>query len=141
VDISDVAWNETGLTTQANKNRIYVQPSAHEEWAQFLESTPRDPLGCLQIHAILVGSYLNDPSNLDNKRVWPDEDGINVLGTSLGTPDFIDSYLFRQGRQASPIVVIHLGGSLGWTSEGGYCHAHRGGLPASHPSPKVNGKE
>ncbi len=94
---SYIAWNEAGLTTQTIKNRIYVQPFARQEWAQFLESASRDPLASLLIHDIPDGSYLIDPLNLDNKRVWPNEDGINVLDTPLDTPDFIDFFLFGKG--------------------------------------------
>ena len=85
----DVAWNEVGLTTQAIKNRIYVQPSAREGWVQFLETSPRDPQASLPIHNIPDGSFLSDPLDPDNKRLWPNDDGINVLGTPLGTPEFI----------------------------------------------------
>jgi len=51
----------------------------------------------LPIHDIPDSSYLTDPSNLESRRVWPDKDGINVMGTPLDTPDFIDSYLFGNG--------------------------------------------
>ncbi len=30
------AWVEAGLTTQTVKREIYVQPSAREEWSEFL---------------------------------------------------------------------------------------------------------
>ncbi len=35
-----------------------------------------------------------DPESI---RIWPTDDGINVLGTPLGSPEFIDSYLFGKG--------------------------------------------
>ena len=84
---SGVAWNEAGLNTQAIENRIYVQPSAREGWALFLETTPRDPQASLQIHDILDGNFLSDPLDPDSKRLWHDADRINVLGTPLGTPN------------------------------------------------------
>ena len=38
-----------------------------------------------------------DPLDPDSKRFWLDDDGINVMGTPLETPEFIDSYLFGKG--------------------------------------------
>jgi hypothetical protein len=32
-----------------------------------------------------------------SKRIWLTNDGINVLGTPLGSPEFIESYLFGKG--------------------------------------------
>jgi hypothetical protein len=66
---SDIAWHEAGLTTQAIKNRIYVQPSAREGWALFLETAPRDPHASLQIHDIPDGSFLLDSMDPTSKRV------------------------------------------------------------------------
>ena len=103
---ADVAWNEAGRTAQAIKNCIYVQPSAL--WARFLETIPRDPSASLPIHDIPDGSYLIDPLDPDSRLLWFDEDGINVLGTQLGTPDIIDSYLFSKGIKHRHLVpVIH----------------------------------
>jgi len=39
-------------------------------------------------------------------RLWPDDDGINVMGTPLGTPDFIDSYLFGKGIKHRQLLTI-----------------------------------
>ena len=64
---------------------------------EFLDSTPRDPTVAQPIHDIPYGSFLVDPSNVNNARLWPESDGINVLGTPLGTPEFIESYLFGKG--------------------------------------------
>ena len=90
------------------KNRIYVQPFGRGGWAQFLETVPRDLSASLLIHEIPDGSYLTDPMDLDNKRLWPDEDGINVMGTPLDTPDFIDSYLFGKGiKHRQLLSFIH----------------------------------
>ncbi len=33
----------------------------------------------------------------NSKRIWPSDDGINILGTPLGSPEFIESYLFGKG--------------------------------------------
>jgi len=103
---SDMAWNEAGLTTQAVKNRIYVQPSAREGWINFLDATPRDPSAPLQLHDIPDGSSFVDPFDTDSRRIWPEEDGINVLGTPLGSPDFIDSYLFGKGIKHRQLLTF-----------------------------------
>ena len=61
------------------------------------DSTPRDPTAALPIHDIPDRSFLADPSDINNARLWPESDGINGLGTPLGTPEFIESYLFGKG--------------------------------------------
>ena len=94
---ADVDWHEAGLTTQVTKNKIYVQPTAREGWIQFLAKIPKNPLASLPIHDIHDGSFLTDPSDVLSTRQWIDEDGINVLGTPLGSPDFIESYLLGKG--------------------------------------------
>jgi hypothetical protein len=66
-------------------------------WIEFMDSTPRDPTAALPIHDIPDGSSLADLSDINNARLWPESDGINVLGTPLGTPEFIESYLFGKG--------------------------------------------
>jgi hypothetical protein len=87
------AWEEAGFTTQTQKNRIFVQPSARNGWRALLDSTPRDPSLPLQIHSIPDGSTLSDDSDPDSYMQWPDDDGINILGTPLGSPAFVESYL------------------------------------------------
>ena len=91
---ANVAWHEAGLTTQVVKSMIYVRPTAREGWIRFLEETPRNPLAALPIHDIPDGSFFTDPSDMLSNMQWNDDDGINVLGTPLGSPDFIESYLF-----------------------------------------------
>ncbi len=59
--------------------------------------TPRDPSRHLQIHCIPDGSSLTDDSDPDSYRQWHVDDGINILGTLLGSPDFIESYLLGKG--------------------------------------------
>jgi hypothetical protein len=92
-----VAWEEAGLATQTPKNMIFVQPSIYNGWRLFLESTPRNSSLSLRVHSIPDGSSLTDDSDTDIYRVWPEEDGINILGTPLGSPAFIESYLFGKG--------------------------------------------
>ena len=76
---------------------IFVQPSARDGWVQFLEATPRNPEAPLPIHDIPDGSYMENDLDPDSIRIWPTNDGINVLGTPLGSPEFIESYLFGKG--------------------------------------------
>jgi hypothetical protein len=101
---AEVAWHEAGLTTQVVKNRIFVQPSARTGWVQFLESTPRDPSAQLPIHDIPDRSVLSNPLDPDSSRIWPVDDGINVLGTPMGTPDFKDSYLDGKGHKRKQLL-------------------------------------
>jgi hypothetical protein len=96
---TELALQEAGLTTHVVKNMIFVQPYARSGWNRFLDSTPKDPSASLPIHDIPDGSHLKDPLDLDSPRVWPTEEGINVLGTPLGPPDFIESYLFGKGHK------------------------------------------
>ncbi len=92
-----VAWAEARLTTQTAKNKIFVQPSARSGWRLFLESIPRNPSLSLHVHPIPDGSTLQDDSDPDSYRIWPEDDGIHILGTPLGSPAFIESYLFGKG--------------------------------------------
>ncbi len=62
-----------------------------------MESTPRDPSLTLQVHCIPDGSIMRDESDPDSYRQWRADDGINILGTPLGSPAFIESYLFGKG--------------------------------------------
>ena len=88
-----MAWEEAGLTTQTVKNKIYVQPSARANLCRFLECTPRNAQSELPVHDIPDGSERVDPFDLDNERVWVEENGVNILGTPLGAPAFVSSYL------------------------------------------------
>jgi hypothetical protein len=129
---AEVVWHEGGLTTQVIKNRIYVQPTARAGWVEFLDSTPRDSTASLPIHDIPDGSSLLDPSDVNNARLWPESDGINVLGTPLGTPEFIESYLFGKGiNQSAP--RLHQGRCSCGLPEGGASNANRSSVPAFNP--------
>ncbi len=70
---------------------------AREGWRQYLEDTPRNPEAPLIINDILDGSFLEDENDPDSKRIWHEDGGINVLGSPLGSPAFIESYLFGNG--------------------------------------------
>ena len=76
---------------------IFIQPSAHVGWRHFMDSTPRNPTLPLQIHCIPDGSTLLDNSDPIGFRQWHEDDGINILDTTLGSSNFIESYLFGKG--------------------------------------------
>ena len=62
-----------------------------------MDSTPRDLTTVLPIYDIPDGSFLLDPFDHGSARQWPEAKRINVLGTPMGSPDFIESYLFGKG--------------------------------------------
>jgi len=94
-----LAMSEAGLTSQATKNRIYVQPSARATWIAYLEECPRnsDP-SAFSIHDIPDGRLppaeehepFYDPMAGPD---WPACDGVNILGTPYGSPEFVEAYL------------------------------------------------
>ena len=49
------------------------------------------------MHSIPDGRFLVDESDPGSYIQWPDEDGITILGTPLGSPAFIESFLFDKG--------------------------------------------
>jgi len=91
-----LAWEEARLTTQTVKNRIYVQCSSQATWSRFLDPTPRKAQTELPVHAILYGSELVDPFDPGNDGIWLKENGVNIMGTPLGSNSFVTSYL--QGK-------------------------------------------
>jgi hypothetical protein len=40
---------------------------------------------------------MTDESDPYSYRQWPDDDGINILGTPLGSPAYFESFLFGKG--------------------------------------------
>jgi hypothetical protein len=44
-----------------------------------------------------VSTLTGESADPDSYPEWPDEDGINILGIPLGSPVFIESYLFGKG--------------------------------------------
>jgi hypothetical protein len=92
-----LAWEEAGLTTQTVKNRIFVQESAQRNWNSFLQRTPRNMQSALPVHDIPDGSELVDSFDLDSERFWAEENGVNILGTPMGSPAFVSSYLQGKG--------------------------------------------
>jgi hypothetical protein len=91
---SNLAWYESGLTTQTVKNKICAHPSSRRGWTHYMKSTPRNITAELPIHEIPDRSELMDP---DNGRSCPPDDMINIMGTPLGIPLFVSTYLQGKG--------------------------------------------
>jgi hypothetical protein len=47
----------------------------------------------LPVHDIPDGSERADSFHSESERIWPDEDGVNILETPLGSHMFVSSYL------------------------------------------------
>ncbi len=62
-----------------------------------MDSYPRNSLTELPVHDIPDGSERVDPFDQDTERIWPDEDGVNILWTPMGSNLFISSYLQGKG--------------------------------------------
>ncbi len=45
-----------------------------------------------------------DPFDTESERVWVEENGVNILGTPLGTPAFFSSYL--QGKGLKHLLLL-----------------------------------
>jgi hypothetical protein len=80
-----VAWEEAGLTTQTAKNRIFVHASDRANWCRFLHATPRNALTELPVHDIPDGSERVELFDHESEGIWHGEDGMNILGTPLGS--------------------------------------------------------
>ena len=89
---------------------IYVQPEAREGLTAYLATHPRSVDAAeLSIHDIPDGSETTvveiydsddqdqdqdqDLSNTAPLRVWPDNNGVNILGTPSGSTAFMHAYL------------------------------------------------
>jgi len=90
------------LTTQATKNKIYVQPSARSDWLSYLEENPRSPDPTVfSIHDILGGRLppaeeheaFYEP---ETEATWSESDGVNILGTPYESPACVEAYLDAQ---------------------------------------------
>ncbi len=69
--------------------------------------------------SILGGSTLTDESDPDSYRQWPDEDGIKILGMPLGSPAFIESFLFGKGLKHKVLLnFTHEVAASGFPREG-----------------------
>ena len=62
-----------------------------------MESTLRNSFDEQLVHDIPDGSERVDPFDPDTERIWPEEDGVNILGTPLGSNLFVSSYLQGKG--------------------------------------------
>jgi hypothetical protein len=88
-----LAWEGARLTTQTVNNRIYVQFSAQASWCRFLDLTPRNALTELAVHDIPYGNEIVDPFDPVSARFLQEENGDNILGTSLLSNSFVTAYL------------------------------------------------
>ena len=85
-----IAMSEEGLTSQATKSKIYVQPFARAACTAYFEECPRssDP-STFSIHDIPDGRL---PPAEEHEPfydplagpAWPESDGINIMGTPYG---------------------------------------------------------
>ena len=66
-----LVMSEAGLTTQASKNMIYVQPSARAAWIAYLDANPRsEDENTLSLHDIPDGR-LPTPNEFDDAFYEP----------------------------------------------------------------------
>ena len=86
---STLAWEEAGLTTQTVKNRIFVESFAQARWSHFVAVTPRNTLTELPVYDIPDGSELIDPFDPESDSVWTEVNGVNIIGTPLGSSSFV----------------------------------------------------
>jgi hypothetical protein len=56
-------------------------------------NTPSNPSTSLPIHDIPDGNTNFDPADPNYLRLLPEDDGINILGSALGSSAFIESYM------------------------------------------------
>jgi hypothetical protein len=74
-----------------------VYPSARANWCQFLNVSPRSKLSELSVYDISDGGERLNPFNPERERIWPDEDGVNILGTRLESKHFVSSCMHEKG--------------------------------------------
>jgi hypothetical protein len=93
--------SEAGLKTQAVKNWVYVQTSARDGLIAYLKANPRSADAYVLCLYDIPDGRLPPPTeddssyyifkNTDPSR--PENDWINILGTPLGSPTFVEEYL------------------------------------------------
>jgi hypothetical protein len=91
--------SEASLKTQASKNRIYVQPSACTTWTSYPNDNPRtsdESILCLNdiLDGRLPPSEENDEDYYNHSigPTWAENDGVNIIGTPLGSLAFVKEY-------------------------------------------------
>jgi hypothetical protein len=111
--IHALAMSEAGLTTQASKNRVYVKSSARVEWIAYLDASPlSEEYNTISLDGIMDGRLPNldefdEAFYVPNQGPhWPEADGINILGTPLGSPAFAEQYL--QGKLKKHELLLSL---------------------------------
>ena len=82
-----------------------------------MECTQRNAQSELPVHDIPDGSERVDPFDLDNERVWAEENGVNILGTPMGSPAFVSSYLKGKGIKHLLLQFIKDVASAGFPRE------------------------
>jgi len=56
------------------------------------------------VHDISDDSERVDPFDPDNEKIWDDENGVNIMGTPLGTHAFVTIYL--QGKGLNHLLLL-----------------------------------
>ena len=87
-----------------------MQQSARARWTIYLNNNPHNSENVLSLHDIPDGRipieidpYDPDPC-LD--PVWSVNDGINTLGTPLGSPEFVKQYLMTKLEKHKTILTF-----------------------------------
>jgi hypothetical protein len=105
--------SEAGLKTQASIKRVYVPPSARETWLSYLEDNPRSYDPSIICHHDIPDGRLQ-PS--DDTR--PENDGVIILGTSLGSLAFVEEYLHKKLVKHKPLLsFIFYVANMGFSRE------------------------
>ena len=90
------------------------------------------------VYDIPDGNYKLGPLDPDNKKMCAMNDGVNILGTHLGSPEFIaDCLKCKVEKQTPPIVGFHQGGGIRTLSQRSYNNAHRGNSPDTDTQPQI----
>ena len=69
-----------------------------------MQCTPRNAQSELPVHDIPDGNERVDPFDHGSERFWPEENGVNILGTPLGTLAFVSFYL--QGKGLKHLLLL-----------------------------------
>ena len=94
--LPEIAWSEGGLEEQETKTPIFVPPTARQGWLDYLNNNPRLPeaRAGTSLHDFDDGRVLEEP--LSDRLIWPEADGVKLLGMPLGTPAYVKQFLDRK---------------------------------------------
>ena len=95
----------------------------------------------MSVHDIIDGSELVDPFVHESDRIWREENGVNILGTPLGSSSFVSGYLRGQGPQTSSSPALHQGRSGSGISTGGRLDAQRCCSASPFPHSEIGAEE